>query len=166
MKISIKDLMNGSLSRITIDSQISLNKDELGHEFYNEPLFTIKGAIFRRGDTYVMSFDYKSELEYMCERCLDISKNIMSGSVEYNLSEELEDEFGSIMIDNRTVDLSKALFDDVYIHLPTQMFCKDECQGICSSCGINLNRDECICDDDEIDPRFLKLKMLLKNEEV
>lgn len=166
MKISIKDLKNGSLSRIIIDSKISLNKDELGHEIIIDPEFAVKGFIYNHKDNYILDFNYNSKISYLCERCLEKSVYELSSSAHYDLSEEEFDEFGSIMIDNRTVNLSKALFDDVYIHLPTQMFCEDECHGICIHCGVNLNNYECLCSDEEIDPRLQKLKILLKNEEV
>ena len=47
--------------------------------------------------------------------------------------------------------------------------CKDDCEGLCQGCGANLNRETCACsqianDEDEIDPRFAKLKDLFKND--
>ena len=50
-----------------------------------------------------------------------------------------------------------------------QVICKEDCKGLCQECGANLNRETCSCsqianDEDEIDPRFAKLKDIFKND--
>jgi uncharacterized protein len=43
--------------------------------------------------------------------------------------------------------------------------CSHDCKGICPKCGIDRNADSCHCDLAERDPRFDKLKELLKRKE-
>lgn len=45
------------------------------------------------------------------------------------------------------VDLGELLHDEVLLALPMQPLCQEECLGLCNSCGINRNDQDCACDD-------------------
>ncbi len=60
------------------------------------------------------------------------------------------------------IDLDKAVIDNIVLKLPTKLLCKPDCKGLCSICGGNLNEVKCNCNDLKIDPRFEKLKQLIK----
>jgi uncharacterized protein len=36
--------------------------------------------------------------------------------------------------------------------------CKEDCRGLCTKCGQNLNEKECGCDTSFVDPRLAVLK--------
>ena len=42
--------------------------------------------------------------------------------------------------------------------------CGDQCLGLCTVCGTNLNRDRCSCTRDWEDPRLAVLKAFKKPE--
>ncbi|MCX6003520.1 MAG: DUF177 domain-containing protein [Chloroflexi bacterium] len=46
--------------------------------------------------------------------------------------------------------------------MPMKPLCKDECAGLCSICGKDLNLEECGCQKEEVDPRWAEL-LKLKN---
>jgi len=50
----------------------------------------------------------------------------------------------------------------IYLSLPMKSLCNDDCKGICPYCGVNLNNEICQCERNLTDPRFDKLKDLLK----
>ncbi|MBR3961677.1 MAG: DUF177 domain-containing protein, partial [Clostridia bacterium] len=39
--------------------------------------------------------------------------------------------------------------------------CSEDCRGLCSNCGANLNGGDCGCNVKQIDPRLAKLAELL-----
>ncbi|MEE0776702.1 MAG: DUF177 domain-containing protein, partial [Bacillota bacterium] len=43
--------------------------------------------------------------------------------------------------------------------------CREDCKGLCPSCGQNLNNKECSCDKSPIDPRLAVLADLLKEND-
>ena len=67
--------------------------------------------------------------------------------------------------DDGFIDLTPLVRELNLLGIPTQPYCKDECQGLCAECGVNLNIESCSCIEEHIDPRFSKLQALLKTEE-
>jgi uncharacterized protein len=47
--------------------------------------------------------------------------------------------------------------------LPQKMLCREECAGLCPSCGTNLNRARCVCTGDQLDSRWASLQKIIKN---
>lgn len=94
-------------------------------------------------------YSCNEEIEYY--QTIDIKETFMQapGEEEYPILAE-------------QIDLEKAIKDNIMLKLPTRFVCKDDCKGICKTCGKNLNYGKCNCNDFEIDPRLEKLKQLLK----
>ena len=61
-----------------------------------------------------------------------------------------------------TVDLTDLLIKDIISSLPIQALCSEDCKGLCQKCGVNLNRETCDCDKEQVDIRFAALKDLFK----
>jgi uncharacterized protein len=61
------------------------------------------------------------------------------------------------------LNLDELVEEDVNLALPTKYLCKDDCKGLCSSCGKNLNNGQCDCKA-PIDPRMEALLQLLEDE--
>ena len=80
------------------------------------------------------------------------------GDVELILDPEALDE--SIAIDGK-IDLSEVIREQVILALPDQVYCNDDCKGLCPKCGSNRNLIDCRCIEDEIDPRWSALKGLM-----
>jgi uncharacterized protein len=47
-----------------------------------------------------------------------------------------------------------------------QVFCREECLGLCPECGKNLNDGPCDCQIDDIDPRLAALRALLDDDQL
>lgn len=59
-----------------------------------------------------------------------------------------------------TIDITKAVEDNLIISLPTQLLCKPDCKGLCPHCYANLNFHKCECEDDTSKSPFAVLKKL------
>lgn len=57
------------------------------------------------------------------------------------------------------VDLAAVLREELLLAMPGKLVCREDCKGICSGCGAELNHEECTCEP-EIDPRWEALKGL------
>ena len=66
-------------------------------------------------------------------------------------------------IDGYNLDVDKLVFGEILISMPGKTLCKEDCKGICLICGANLNKGECGCDRDILDPRMSVFKDILKN---
>ena len=53
-----------------------------------------------------------------------------------------------------------SLTEAVVLNVPMKWLHDSNCKGICKVCGINLNKQSCQCDAEEIDPRLEGLRNL------
>lgn len=112
-----------------------------------------------------------THIEVECSRCLTSTQSSLEIHFEVvfvspeNYTEAKEAELGvddlevSIIEDER-IDLTEIVREQILLNLPTQIFCKEDCQGLCPKCGANRNLIDCMCEENEIDPRWKALKDL------
>ena len=78
------------------------------------------------------------------------------------LSLEKEEDSGEyIQVDDYKLDLDELIRTDILLELPTKFLCKEDCKGLCPTCGKNLNEGACNCQTHQIDPRLEVLKQLI-----
>jgi uncharacterized protein len=58
----------------------------------------------------------------------------------------------------KVIDLDPLLREQLVLALPGYPVCREDCKGLCSVCGANLNDRECGCDRRVPDPRWAGLK--------
>lgn len=74
------------------------------------------------------------------------------------------DEEDAFPIDeHHLIDVSEAIRQQIWLDLPMVTLCKEDCAGLCSQCGKDLNLGPCACEP-EVDTRFSILKTLLQDE--
>ncbi len=98
----------------------------------------------------------RTEVEVTCGRCL----NLFSRPLTLNIEEEyfpimdvvsgvwlpLPEEPGGFTIDERhTLDLTEAIRQYMLLAIPMKPLCREDCAGLCPSCGHNLNQGPCRC---------------------
>ena len=63
--------------------------------------------------------------------------------------------------DGETVDLAPILREQIILNLPISPHCREDCAGLCPTCGQNKNERDCGHKPPALeDPRFLALKNL------
>lgn len=110
-----------------------------------------------------------ADVEILCIRCLDPVKrkfDILFDDIfvdsaaepaETEIALEADDLDVSIAIDGR-VNLADVVREQILLTLPGQVFCTEDCKGLCPMCGANRNLIDCKCYENEIDPRWSALK--------
>ena len=123
------------------------------------------------GEGVTVTGRVSARLSIACARCLCNTELFINAEVNdtWNLSpaEEDSEDFRSssfVSEDGETVDLSEYAHELLFEQLPLRVFCKDDCKGLCSNCGENLNEAKCGCDKVDIDPRLAVLGRLLGNK--
>ena len=56
------------------------------------------------------------------------------------------------------IDLLDEMQEQVVMELPFKPLCREECKGLCSSCGADLNQGECGCEKNPTSLSFSALK--------
>jgi uncharacterized protein len=58
------------------------------------------------------------------------------------------------------IDLAPLVSEQLILALPSRALCREDCQGLCPSCGINLNLRKCDCEQPARDPRLALVRTL------
>ena len=74
--------------------------------------------------------------------------------------EEVVGEEG-VVLECTILDVGNIAKNNIVVELPIRFLCKEDCKGICSQCGADLNITECNCKHEQFDERFAVLKKLL-----
>jgi uncharacterized protein len=80
---------------------------------------------------------------------------------EIELTADAIDQFP---INGREIDLLEAIGEQVLLALPIRPLCREDCRGLCSRCGADLNQGACGCSEKPVDPRLAVLKSLKLND--
>lgn len=48
-------------------------------------------------------------------------------------------------ITNDKINLTQIVDDAIVMNMPVKFLCKEDCKGICTTCGANLNETDCKC---------------------
>jgi uncharacterized protein len=83
----------------------------------------------------------------------DDNKGPVAGTFD---STDAEEEVFS----GKVIDLDPLVREQLLLSLPAYPVCREDCKGLCSVCGANLNERECGCDRHVPDPRLAGLKNL------
>ena len=67
------------------------------------------------------------------------------------------------LFDGKTIDLDPLVREQVLLALPMHAVCREDCKGLCSVCGGNLNETDCGCVTNRVDPRLAQLKNIKLN---
>jgi uncharacterized protein len=104
-----------------------------------------------------------------CGRCLDPLAYDLEVNVQelffyegVELSDEEDDE-EQRRVEHDLIDLEPVLRDAVVTMLPFQPVCREDCQGLCSICGVRLE-DEPGHHHEDLDPRWAALAELAKTD--
>ena len=107
---------------------------------------------------------------FACDRCteeferpISIGYNMFYVYSDQETGKYPPDEVQVIGIDTVYIDLTEDVRQMVLVSIPLKLLCKEDCQGLCRHCGMNLNDQRCSCRDETLDPRWESLNQLLKN---
>ncbi len=114
-----------------------------------------KGSVKNRTGIVSLNAQVSFLIDTQCDRCAAPVKREMSITVDHilvaNLNDEDNDEFW--LVESMNFNVDELIREDVLLSLPAKILCREDCKGICSICGINLNEKQCDCKQ-PVDPRL------------
>ena len=104
-------------------------------------------------------------IQTSCSRCVEPVRIELSPYVSLVLSpaDKISDEDDDLEHEtyrDDEIDLSNYLMEQIAISLPIKVVCNEDCKGLCTICGTNLNQETCTCESEKVNPRFAILKNL------
>jgi uncharacterized protein len=76
-----------------------------------------------------------------------------------------DDDLTTAFYSDHVINLGQLLQEQFYLAVPMKPLCRDDCRGLCSICGANLNTTTCACAESWQDPRLAPLRTLLKKDD-
>ncbi|HZK24938.1 MAG TPA: DUF177 domain-containing protein [Oscillospiraceae bacterium] len=152
MKIELQALKDAPGKDITYNftvAESALNLDEEDLQVI-APLEVQMSAAYRDRKVEVRG-SLRTRVILTCSRCLK--------QVPISFQEEFEDEIP--VSEEKEINLSELVRELFITTLPFKPLCQAACQGICPTCGTDLNEKQCSCPVDNMDPRLSVLKKLL-----
>lgn len=94
-----------------------------------------------------------------CGRCLEkIEDELVIDILELYVhpGSDFDEEEASRM-EGELIDLEPLVRDEVVLEMPLQPLCREDCEGLCPTCGANLNDDPDHGHGAAVDPRWADL---------
>ena len=105
-----------------------------------------------------------------CRRCLGGATAHVSDEAHLIFAEPgtpgVEDDPDVYVLDDRAteLDLRPALREQWLLNVPKYALCRDDCQGLCPTCGAELNLGPCDCAPTSTDSRWDALRKLSEEQ--
>ena len=98
----------------------------------------------------------KSTVTLTCSRCLEEFSCSFNTHLDIELAPkellpqgaEVElrvDDLDIYYYDGDEIDLDPLIYDEVLLNLPIMPLCREDCAGLCHTCGKNRNVESCSC---------------------
>lgn len=173
MKLSIRDLQKDEGKFLPYNGTLTL---DMGVD-QDRPLLKISLQAAYISPQVLIKGEWWAELQGECSRCLE--------KFNYRLKDNFYEEFTQLpgsslelkgaasglelekgekfVFRGEILDLSEYFRQLFFMSQPLKILCREDCQGLCPLCGVNKNREQCSCRQEEVDPRWAALGKIKKN---
>ncbi|MGD2037413.1 MAG: DUF177 domain-containing protein [Desulfobacterales bacterium] len=136
---------------------------------------TIRLKAFRVRELFEVQGTFWTSVRQPCSRCLKDFDSPLMSDFELTYTKEIPDmmdvfedeeielraeEIGMFYFKGEEINLEHGIQEQVVMALPLQPICNDNCKGLCSQCGSDLNRGDCGCTRESAPNKFAVLKDL------
>lgn len=129
----------------------------------------VSGRVGASGSEIRVSGAVETRVKVECDRCLNTLEIPVSASftLQYITGQEYEsshvaeltpDEMAVAVFDGEAIDVDEIVREQILLAVPDRALCREDCKGLCSTCGTDLNGGSCNCESSDIDPRWAALK--------
>jgi len=138
--------------------------------------FTGSLTVTNSGRLLLVEGQFSGEVELPCSRCAEpfVSRVDAVISEQFSvLGPELAPEHETIEMEepeaaaykDKELDLTELLRQQMLVSLPMRPLCREDCRGLCPTCGANLNTEQCGCPVEVPETPFAKLESLLERKQ-
>ena len=163
MKVSVERLFGSDVEAIEVDQDLQLPGD-LGERYPAGVRLAAKITHITRG-VYLEGTIDGTERE-TCVRCLEPFERHTHINVAEPFSEDVapaDAPFSDVApLVDRLIDVDDLVTQLLEVDEPMAAVCRENCLGICSSCGANRNVESCNCATVIVDERLAGLAKFLE----
>lgn len=155
----------------TVEGEFDLHADILAIE----PVYQVQGelsGVIRRNCVRCLedyedseSFPFSVQYREKDSTVVDLSTKTKNGESLADKDEaELSDSDG-FLYEGDVINLAPMLRELVILGNPIQALCRQDCRGLCPTCGINKNFLSCLCQEERLPNPFAVLQQFRKGQQ-
>jgi uncharacterized protein len=165
LRMNVADLLRrpGTTREVHLEVPVTGLENPVTRVDPDQPL-TIDLRLESLSAAIVASGRVRGHWNAVCSRCLTPLEADFDLKLREVFEEDpIEDETYPLRHDE--IDLEQPIRDLVVPELPPVPLCDEGCQGLCPSCGNNLNEGPCGCGSESRDPRWDALRALVLTDD-
>ena len=165
MLIDVRPILHTPGKRLDFQFALDLSDLEFSGRYPVKEPVTVEGQVRNSADVLELTMNAVSTLDAVCDRCGKEFRQEKSVPFSCVLAEEVQNEDNDeiVLLENGKVDIGDLARTAFILDMDTKTLCSEDCKGLCSRCGADLNLGSCSCKK-EVDPRLAALAKLLENK--
>ena len=165
MKIDISNVVN-SINKVTTE-ELTLEMSTFESKLGTFPILKKSPIALRienqENASVLISGSVDMTIAIPCDRCLED----VPTDIHFDIDKKLSIKDGTLVDDEMEetdyligfeLDVERLVYAEILVNWPMKVLCKDDCEGICKVCGMNLNKGTCSCQKTELDPRMARVQ--------
>ncbi|MBC8572366.1 YceD family protein [Jingyaoa shaoxingensis] len=166
MQVDLHDILKIDGKKMQINAELEM--DQFHGTFGDYPIIRkspVSLEIMNKGER---NLQIKGSAEVVlaipCDRCLeevdtpiplDFEKEVDMKLDEEERIQALDEQY---FIEGYNLDVDKLVCSEILVSWPSKVLCKEDCKGLCNTCGTNLNLKTCDCEPTDLDPRMAQIQ--------
>ena len=131
-------------SKVTRDVEYHIAGDELGESAEIKNV-SLKVEFYRAAETVSLRFFGSATVKTVCDRCLADLELEMDIDENYYLFPENTPDV-DYFYSGDEIELDDFIRETIVMNMPGKVLCSEDCKGLCSKCGADLNLGDCGCE--------------------
>ena len=165
MFLDVKPILRAPGKRLDFQFELDLSDVDFSGRYPVSRSVAVTGTVRNSADVLTLTMNISSTLDAVCDRCG--KEFLQEKEVPFTcmLAEEVQNEDNDeiVLLEEGKVDLGDLARTLFILDMDTKTLCSEDCKGLCSRCGADLNLGPCSCKK-EIDPRMAALAKHLENK--
>lgn len=165
LKIRVSGLSTG-----THDYSFRVPSSDLQLDANFDSPVEVKVRLEKLARQIIVRSEIATSASFSCDRCLAGFRQAIAAkyAIVY-VEDEAEagrfppEDIRIMRHDSTVIDLSDDVREMVLLSVPLKLLCAEECRGLCSSCGADLNAGDCGCPKEIVSGPWRDLEKLLKH---
>jgi uncharacterized protein len=171
MRINVAQLLKGPAGSVRWHD-LSEDIERIDDSLEIQGLLTGRLKMLRTTNGILATAALRTLLGLQCCRCLEPFSTPIQLEIEeeFNPSVDIHtgaklpvtkpEEEATVIDELHILDLTEIVRQAILLAQPMRPLCREDCAGLCTECGQNLNEGQCDCAAERVDPRWEILKQL------
>ena len=163
MILDLKRIFAEESEKLPFVFEMDLSDTEWSGQYPFISPISVEGSVSAVAGEALLEAKVSFEFSMPCDRCMEEIRERRTSRFSHVLVPRLENEDNDryISVEGDSVDLDELLRMDILLEIPSKFLCREDCKGLCPSCGKNLNDGPCGCNLHQVDHLLEALRKLI-----